>query len=203
MFTGCIEKTAHVFKVAPKGAGLTLTISSNIEVQAGDSVAIDGCCLTVTRCNADLVTFDVSAETLQKTYFDVLKNGQKLNLERPLQLGAGLHGHLVSGHSDGTGEVMERGDSGQDDASEIMTVALPITCDLLVVEGGSIALNGVSLTVCSKEMRADELLLKVCLIPETLRRTNLGQSLPRQKLNFEIDMISKYLHNMLKGRSYA
>lgn len=199
MFTGCIEKTATVSKVVRKGTGLTLTISSDIETQAGDSVAIDGCCLTVIEKDAGLVTFDVSAETRQKTHFDALKAGQQLNLERPLRLDAGLHGHLVSGHSDGVGEMVERGDSGRDDASEIMIVSLPVSSEPFIMEGGSIALNGVSLTVCGRETRTDEFLLKVCLIPETLRRTNLGKLLPHQKLNFEIDMIGKYIHHILKG----
>ena len=192
MFTGLVETTARVRSVDPDGDGARLEVETPLgaELKAGDSIAVNGVCLTAVDPRADGFRADVMAETLRRSSLGPLAEGDAVNLELPLRAGDRLGGHVVQGHVDGTGTVAELRDEG-------FARLVRIECDpaLLryVVEKGSIAVDGVSLTVAA----IDEGSFTVSLIPETLERTTLGTASPGRLVNLEVDVLAKYVEKLV------
>jgi len=195
MFTGIVETTGTVRDVVPADPGLRLWIHAPFarELAIGASVAVDGVCLTVEATDADAFRVYLSPETLQRTRFgEVALEGLVVNLERPLRLGDELGGHWVLGHVDGVGTV--RGVVDQKEG-RVLEVELPDERHrVLVIPKGSVALNGVSLTVNEIHDR----LLQIQLIPHTLERTNLSLLEPGDRVNLELDMMGKYVIRYLE-----
>jgi riboflavin synthase len=196
MFTGIVEGTGRVvtLAVAPGGAGARLEVEAPWPagaLAAGDSVAVDGCCLTVAATTPGGFAADLVAETLRRTALGRLAAGDRVNLERPLALGGRLGGHLVQGHVDGVGRVLERRPVGE---GEEVRVELPEALARYVVEKGSIAVDGVSLTVAG----VGEGWFAVALVPHTLATTTLGQRGPGDPVHLEVDVVAKYVERLVQ-----
>ena len=198
MFTGLIEKVGTVKRVS-RGRGLVLEFSFapwSEPLEPGESVAVNGVCLTVAQCDATRFTADVLRETESRTGLAELKPGDPVNLERALRAGARLGGHLVQGHVDGRGELIAKEPKGRD-------FALTFRCGRVVAAAsvlkGSIAVNGVSLTVSG--LGSDW--LRVDVIPTTLRETNLGRLALGDRVNLESDVLGKYARRALDGAAAA
>ena len=196
MFTGLIESLGHVRRIAPGKGAARFAFETGASVASwrdGESVAVDGVCLTVARRARTVFEADVVAETLRCTTLSALRPGDAVHLERSLALGDRLGGHLVQGHVDAVGRVLRVGRRGGDVR---LSVALPAGLRRLVAKKGSIALDGVSLTVAGVDARGVE----VALIPETLARTKLGGLRPGDGVNVEVDLIARYLEALMRGR---
>ena len=196
MFTGLIEGMGRVRAVAPAPGLSRLTVDTPFpagELALGESVAVDGVCLTVTACTPAGFAVDAVAETLHRTTLGGLGPDDPVNLERALRVGDRLGGHLVQGHVDGTAAVRELSRRGGDVR---LVVELPEALRPYVALKGSIALSGVSLTVASVEAET----FAVALIPETLARTTLGRAAPGVRLNVEVDLLARYLEGLLRVR---
>jgi riboflavin synthase len=196
MFTGLIESVGHVRRVVPAKGATRLTIETELPVAAmrdGESVAVDGVCLTVTRRSGRQFEAEAVPETLSRTTLGDLRTGDAVHLERSLAVGDRLGGHLVQGHVDAVAKVIALRRRGHDVRLE---VALPKGLRGLVAAKGSIALHGVSLTVSALRSRSFE----VALIPETLVRTRFGGLRPGDGLNVEADLIARYLEALMKAR---
>lgn len=196
MFTGLVEEIGDVVAVERLTDAVRLRIRGAIvtaDARPGDSIAVNGTCLTVVDVEAVEFTADVMAETLSRTSLQRAQPGRQVNLERPIRLSDRLGGHLVQGHVDGTGTVLERTRSEHWD---VLRVSLPDDLARYVVEKGSIAVDGVSLTVSALGERWFE----VSLIPTTLTATTLGAVQPGDPLNLEVDVVAKYVEKML-GRA--
>ncbi len=192
MFTGLIQEVAKVEGVDRREGILRLTLRAPLtaeKIKIGDSVAVNGCCLTAVELKAPLVSFEAVPETLQRTALGQLKVGNPINLELPLTLGEGLGGHYVQGHVDGTAEVLSLIPEGE---GKRLKVRLPNGLVKYVVEKGSIALDGISLTVAA--IRGDE--MEAALIPHTLENTNLKSIKPGDRLHVEADMLAKHLEKL-------
>lgn len=196
MFTGIVEDVGSVVSMAGAGAGAVLTVSTALPVdglRVGDSVNVSGACLSVTSRGDGRFAADVSAETLRRTTFRRLAPGSRVNLERALTLSGRLDGHLVYGHVDGIGTVSEIRREGDSRVFHIRTD--PSIMKLLVFKG-SVAVDGVSLTVSAVRPDAFE----VTLIPLTLGRTTLGTVRAGDEVNLETDIVGKYVARFLEGR---
>ena len=196
MFTGLIESLGRVRRVAPGVGSTRLTIETSRSVAAwrdGESVAVDGVCLTVARRAGRAFEADVVAETLKCTTLSGLRAGDPVHLERSLALGDRLGGHFVQGHVDAVAAVVALKRRGADVR---LSVALPPALRGLVALKGSIALHGVSLTVAAVAPRRFE----VALIPETLARTKLGDFRAGDRINVEADLIARYLEALMRGK---
>lgn len=221
MFTGIVEGSPPVLRIEPRGTGLRVWIpapDADWAVAHGESVAVSGCCLTVVGVCEPLwgpeppppgreagvelpegtpgatMIFDLSAETLARTHFGALEVGQPVNLERALRLSDRLSGHLVAGHVDGGGTLVESRDAG--DGGRVDTFEVDPGLERYLIEKGSITLDGISLTVVEpRERRFD-----VALIPVTLEATNLGRARPGQRVNVEADMVGKWIERLLPGQ---
>jgi riboflavin synthase len=194
VFTGIVETVGAVRAVAPRGAKTELVIEAAAVVpgtKVGDSIAVNGTCLTVTAIEGDALHFDAVQETLDKSTLGGLRAGSAVNLERALRADARLDGHIVQGHVDGTGRVRELRRSGAD-------VRLSVECDAafadLLVEKGSVAIDGVSLTVVGVGREGFD----VALIPHTLAVTTLGRLAPGATVNLEADVLGKYVKRYLE-----
>ncbi|HWE24287.1 MAG TPA: riboflavin synthase [Myxococcales bacterium] len=198
MFTGLIEDVGTIARIAPvQGGGARLTVRTRLpreDLQHGDSIAVDGACLTVVGWEDSAFSADVSVETLGRTTISHRKAGDAVNLERPLEVGDRLGGHMVLGHVDGVGRIKLREPTG--DAVQIV-VELPRELLPLVVEKGSIALDGISLTV-SGLLDGDAISLTI--IPETLRATTFGQKRPGDRVNVETDILAKHVARLLSAQ---
>src|SRR5690606_37259262 len=161
--------------------------------QHGDSIAVNGVCLTVVEHECDEFTADVMAETLNRSSLGALTIGSRVNLERPMAVGGRLGGHIVQGHVDGTGEILERKPS---ENWELVKISLPADLSRYVVENGSITVDGISLTVVD----AGPDYFTVSLIPTTLALTTLGVKQPGDPVNLEVDGIAKYHERMIGDR---
>jgi riboflavin synthase len=194
MFTGIIEAVGTVRSFAPRGDVYELSVKrppTFEDVKLGDSIAVDGVCLTVEAFDADLIKFALGTETIKVTQAqDRLKIGTAVNLERSLRFGDRVHGHLVSGHVDGVGRVTEQ--SGNQDFLKL-TLQFPNALAPLIWKKGSIAINGVSLTINEASLNTFE----VGLIPETLKRTNLSHLKFDDFVNLETD---QYARGFLRQR---
>ena len=195
MFTGIVDGQGVVKKIQKKGQNFRLTLQVPrvyARLKSGFSVSVDGVCLTVTdRCAAPLqLTFDVVPETLNRTHFRYLKTGDKLNLERPLKWTGRVHGHLVQGHVDGVAKVLKNG------PKRSFQLGFPKKYGRAIVEKGSVALNGVSLTV--GRVRSKN--FSVYLIPFTLTVTTFKGKRAGDWMNIETDILAKYFLGKRKGR---
>jgi riboflavin synthase len=196
MFTGIVEGTGRVvtLAVAPGGAGARLEVEAPWPagtLAAGDSVAVDGCCLTVAAATPTGFAADLVAETLRRTALGRLAAGDRVNLERPLALGGRLGGHLVQGHVDGVARVLERQAAGE---GRELRVELPEALARYVVEKGSIAVDGVSLTVAG----VGQGWFAVALVPHTLATTTLGERGPGDPVHLEVDLVAKYVERLVQ-----
>jgi riboflavin synthase len=197
MFTGIVEELGTVAGLEDQGDALRLTIAATIvleDVKHGDSIAVNGCCLTVTEVAAgssgSTWTADVMQETLDKTSLRGVAPGDAVNLERAVTPQTRLGGHIVQGHVDGVGTILSRTPS---EHWEVVEISLPEPLARYVVDKGSIAVDGVSLTVVS----AGEDRFTVSLIPETLARTTLGRKQAGDLVNLETDIIAKHVERLL------
>jgi riboflavin synthase len=195
MFTGLISDTAAVERVTPRQGGARLTLrprTLDVDTLAlGESIACSGCCLTVAERGGGLVSFDAVPETIARTTLGSWRPGTLVNLERALALGDRLGGHLVAGHVDAVGEVVARVPEGQ---GVRLTVSLPAALAPLVAEKGSVAVDGVSLTVA----RALRDRFELALIPETLTRTTLGAAAPGTRVNLEADVVARHVARLVE-----
>jgi riboflavin synthase len=197
MFTGIVEELGTVEDVVDQGDAVRLTVRATTvleDARLGDSIAVNGCCLTVAELGEGTWTADVMQETLDKTSLRGVAPGDRVNLERAATLQTRLGGHLVQGHVDGTGEVLSRTPS---EHWELVTVSLPTPLAPFLVDKGSITVDGVSLTV----VEAHDDRFTVSLIPETLARTTLGSRAPGARVNLEVDVIAKHVEKLVRAYS--
>ncbi len=195
MFTGIIEELGTLESLTPGADPATLTIRSPRVLEGialGDSIAVDGCCLTVTSHNGERWTADVIATTLAATTLGSRTAGDRVNLERCVRVDARLDGHIVQGHVDGTGEVIRREEEA---GTTLLRLRLPVGLARYVVDKGSLAVDGVSLTVAAID--GDE--VTIGLIPETLERTTLGRRAVGDRVNLEVDVLAKHLEKLAAG----
>lgn len=204
MFTGIVEELGTVAAVVDQGDAIRLSIRATTVLEdagLGDSIAVNGCCLTVAERDGDTWTADVMQETLDKTSLYGVRPGDRVNLERAVTAEKRLGGHIVQGHVDGVGTVLARTPS---EHWEVVEISLPDPdgrggLTRYLVDKGSITVDGVSLTVV--EARDDS--FTVSLIPETLARTTLGTRQPGDRVNLEVDILAKHVEKLLAHRGAA
>jgi riboflavin synthase len=196
MFTGLVEARSPVRRTLAQGTGRRLSIlrPEGFEVRAGDSVCVSGVCLTVVAEASTDLEFDLSAETLERTCLGELGTGSEVNLERAMRLSDRLDGHLVTGHVDGRGRVTAATDSG--DGGRRISIEVDPGLERYLVDKGSIAVDGVSLTVVAPRGRTFD----VAVIPVTLEKTTLGRAEPGRAVNLEADPIGKWIERLLGSR---
>ena len=203
VFTGIVEELGEVVALEELPDAARLTVRGprvTAGAAAGDSIAVNGVCLTVTGASDGTFSADVMGETLSRSGLGALGAGSAVNLERPLRLDGRLGGHIVQGHVDGTGTILERRPGEHWD---VLRIAVPPPLARYVVPKGSIAVDGVSLTVSalggpgSVSSHGGPDWIEVSLIPETLARTTLGRKQPGETVNLEVDMIAKYVERLL------
>jgi riboflavin synthase len=192
MFTGLVQDIGSVEGVEGDADGARLRIATRLgpQIGLGDSIAVNGVCLTATEADAGGFATEAMNQTLEVTVIGALEPGSRVNLELATRADERLGGHIVQGHADGSGRVLEVAEDGF-----ARRVRVEIPPDLLryVVDKGSVALNGVSLTVAT----LGDTWVEVSLIPETLERTNLGDAAPGDALNVEVDVVAKYVERLL------
>lgn len=196
MFTGLVEDLGTVVAVDRTADGAVVTVESRLaeQVGEGDSVAVNGVCLTATGISGTRLGFDVMHESLRRTSLADLDAGTRVNLELALRADARLGGHIMQGHVDGVGVVA---DVREDGFARVVTVEPAAELLRYIVEKGSIAVDGVSLTVS----RVDDTSFDVSLIPETLERTTLGAAAPGRMVNLEVDVVAKYVEKLMGTRA--
>ena len=197
MFTGIVEETGHVVAFTPHATSWRLQIAARAalrDVALGDSIAVNGCCLTVVEYDAQHLYFDVLEETRRLTNFAALAAGALVNLERSLRFDGKMGGHFVSGHIDGQGEIEVLEVRGKD---TYLRVRVPAGGGRYLIHKGSIAIDGMSLTVA--EVAGDS--FAVWLIPTTLALTNIRTRRAGERLNLEFDLLGKYVEKLLNIRS--
>ena len=197
MFTGIVEELGTVAAVEDQGDAIRLSIHATTVLEdagLGDSISVNGCCLTITSYDVGtdpgIWTADVMQETLDKTSLYGVRTGDRVNLERAVTADKRLGGHIVQGHVDGVGTVVSRTPS---EHWEVVEISLPEPLSRYLVDKGSITVDGVSLTV----VEAGDDRFTVSLIPETLARTTLGTRQPGDRVNLEVDIIAKYVERLL------
>ena len=192
MFTGLVADLGSVEGVDAGADGVRLTVRTALaaELAEGDSVAVNGVCLTATGLAGDRFSADVMQETLRRSSLGGVQAGSTVNVELPLRAQDRLGGHVVQGHVDGLGTVRETSDEG---FARVITIDAPADLLRYVVEKGSIAVDGVSLTVAA----VGDDWFSVSLIPETLERTNLGAAVPGTPVNLEVDVLAKYVEKLV------
>jgi riboflavin synthase len=197
MFSGIVEDVARIVRVAPHGDGVRIVLEAAkldlSDVGPGDSIAVAGCCLTVVAISGRTLSFDVSAETLACT--TALDRAGEVNLEKALRLSDRLGGHLVSGHVDGTGTIARIEAVGGDEGSRIIAIDAPASLARFIAAKGSIAVDGVSLTVNTVEGPR----FTANLIPHTLAVTTLGRLARGASVNLEVDVVARYLARLQEG----
>jgi len=188
MFTGLVERVAEVAEVDSTESGVRLRIATTLarELAPGDSLAVNGVCLTVTVADADAVGADVGPETLRVTTLGGLRRRSLVNLERPLRADGRFGGHFVQGHVDAVGRIQ---DLKSDAGFHRLTVQFPASLAAFIVQKGSIAVDGISLTVAA--LAADR--FDVQIVPFTMEHTNLRNAQPGDRVNLECDMVGKYV----------
>jgi riboflavin synthase len=205
MFTGIVAELGEVAATEQRGDAARLTIRGSTEgVSPGESIAVNGVCLTVTGILDRTFTTDVMGETLARSGLGSLTPGAPVNLERSVTLADRLGGHLVQGHVDATGTIISRSPA---DHWDQVRISLPAAISRYVVHKGSIAVDGISLTVSALGPPGagpdDGTWFEVCLIPETLKRTTMGTRQPGEVVNLEVDVIAKYVERLLKREGSA
>ena len=207
MFTGIVEELGRVVRLETVEDSARLTVEAPTvtqDVSLGDSVSVNGCCLTVTAVHGSTFTADLMAETLTRTTLGSQAPGDPVNLERALRATDRLGGHIVQGHVDATAEVL---DHHRGEHWDLLRIGLPQEIARYVAVKGSVALDGVSLTVVdvvdapnASPVPGAGASLSVGLIPETLRRTTLGTRRPGERVNLEVDVLAKYAERLLGAR---
>ena len=207
MFTGIVEELGRVVRLETVEDSARLTVEAPTvtqDVSLGDSVSVNGCCLTVTAVHGSTFTADLMAETLTRTTLGSQAPGDPVNLERALRASDRLGGHIVQGHVDATAEVL---DHHRGEHWDLLRISLPQEIARYVAVKGSVALDGVSLTVVdvvdapnASPVPGAGASLSVGLIPETLRRTTLGSRRPGERVNLEVDVLAKYAERLLGAR---
>ena len=195
MFTGLVESTGKITALEPQGPGIRLVVDAGAlaeDVQIGDSIANNGCCLTVIEVNGTSLAFEAGPETLAKTSLGNKRIGDFINLERSLQVGDRLGGHLVTGHVDAVGILDQRLDEQQ---WATFWFQVPEALTRQMAPKGSITVEGVSLTLVEVESRR----FSVALIPHTLDATTLGNLQPGDKVNLETDLLAKYVEQQMSA----
>ena len=208
MFTGIVEELGRVVRLETVEDSARLTVEAPTvtqDVNLGDSVSVNGCCLTVTAVHGSTFTADLMAETLTRTTLGSQAPGDPVNLERALRASDRLGGHIVQGHVDATAEVL---DHHRGEHWDLLRIGLPQEIARYVAVRGSVALDGVSLTVVdvvdapnASPAPGAGASLSVGLIPETLRRTTLGTRRPGERVNLEVDVLAKYAERLLGART--
>ncbi len=199
VFTGIVEELGEVVGLELNGGSARLRVRGpqiTADASRGDSIAINGVCLTVTQTSDGEFTADVMGETLDRSSLGALTTGATVNLERPVRPDGRLGGHIVQGHVDGTGTIVARLAA---QGWEVVRISMPPGLSRYVVHKGSVAVDGVSLTVSaiSEGGQEQEPWFEVSLIPETLERTTLGRKQPGEIVNLEVDLIAKYVERLL------
>ena len=202
MFTGLVEEKGTVTALDQLGDAVRLTIRGPLvttDAAHGDSISVNGCCLTVAALDGDAFSADVMAESLTRTSLGDLEPGSEVNLERAMAAGARMGGHIVQGHVDGTGQLIDRSPS---EHWELVRFALPADLARYLVEKGSITVDGVSLTVVEVVDAAAgaDAWFSVSLIPTTLTDTTLGSRMPGDRVNLEVDVLAKYVERLLAAQ---
>jgi riboflavin synthase len=191
VFTGLVEDRGALVSRTVCGPGARLVFRSKLDrLKLGESISIDGACLTVAAIKDDTFDVDASHETLSLTTLGELEPGSEVNLERALQVGDRLGGHIVTGHVDGVGTLRSRKSVGE---SVVMSFSLPKELSKLVAKKGSISVSGVSLTVNEIDLEGFE----VTIIPHTLKETTLGNLRARSRVNIEVDLVARYVQRLL------
>jgi riboflavin synthase len=193
LFTGLVQDLGEVTAVDASGDGLRLAIATALELAEGDSIAVNGVCLTATAVGEGHFAADVMHETLRRSSLAEVSAGARVNLELPLRAADRLGGHFVQGHVDGVGGVWDVRDDG---FARVVTIGAGPEIMRYVIEKGSIAVDGVSLTVSD----LGEDWFQVSLIPETLERTILGQATTGTPVNLEVDVLAKYIERLVPAR---
>ncbi|MBL7137449.1 MAG: riboflavin synthase [Bacteroidales bacterium] len=195
MFTGIIEEIGAVSSVRRGGKAIALEVKAQRVLEGtrvGDSIAVNGVCLTITTLHEDRFTVDVMPETMNRTTFHRLKSGSRVNLERALRLSDRLGGHLVTGHIDGTGRILAR---RKEENAEWLRIEAGTDILRYIVEKGSVAIDGISLTVVD----VNDSSLTVSIIPLTQEETTILSKLAGEEVNIECDIIGKYVEKLTKG----
>lgn len=199
MFTGIVEEVGTIGEKVPQGAAIRFGVRAPLiakGLRVGDSVACNGVCLTAETVSPEGFTATAVPETLARTTLSAARPGDRFNLEAALKAGSPMGGHIVQGHVDGQAEVVAwktlQGSDGRDAGKEL-TIRVPAAFERYCVEKGSFALHGVSLTIAAK--LGDT--LRFALVPHTLSATNLGEKVPGDRLNFEVDILGKYVESLL------
>ena len=196
MFTGLVECTGRIASMTPiaDGARYTLEIPFAAELALGDSVAVNGCCLTVDAVENDRVSFDLLTQTMRVTSLGTLHEGDIVNLERAMKNSDRLGGHFVMGHVDACGEIIAVEPVGQDHK---ITLRIPEEYTRYCIDKGSIAVDGISLTIASISGN----ILEFWITPHTFARTNLAQAHPGTVVDIEVDMLAKYMEKLFAARA--
>jgi riboflavin synthase len=195
MFTGLIAAIGEVSACEPDGLGASIAVASSLgaELSEGDSIAVNGVCLTATSVSAGGFAADAIAETLRRSSLGELQQGSRVNLELPLRVGDRLGGHIVQGHVDGLATLMQ---AKQEGSSRTLSFEADPALTRLLAPKGSIALDGVSLTL-SALSEPESGGFAVSLIPETLTRTTLGERVPGERVNVELDVLAKHVERLI------
>lgn len=197
MFTGIVEAVGTLKAISPRGEDITITVSAEnldmSDVKLGDSIATNGVCLTVVEFNENSYSADLSLETLKRTGFVDYQAGDKVNLEKAMLPTTRFGGHIVSGHVDGVGEIVERNQVGR--AVEFW-VEMPSELSKYVAQKGSITVDGISLTVNDLRKNA----FKLTIVPHTSSETTIDQFQVGRKVNLEVDVLARYMERLLQGQ---
>lgn len=196
MFTGLVEGLGTIRSIRSSGQGRRLVITADFSLEAtaaGDSVAVSGACLTAVAVSGNRFEVDVSPETLRTTTLGSAKIGERVNLERSLRLSDRIDGHLVAGHVDGTGVIKDRQATGN---ASVVIIGIPSPLSRYLIKKGSVAVDGISLTV----NECDDTGFSVTIIPWTAQETTIGFKKIGEPVNIETDMIGKYVEKFLTGR---
>ncbi|CCO45887.1 riboflavin synthase subunit alpha [Vibrio nigripulchritudo SOn1] len=199
MFTGIVEAVGTLTAITPKGEDISVTVETGkldmADVKLGDSIATNGVCLTVIEFTKNSYTADLSVETMNKTGFTQYQAGDKVNLEKAMLPTTRFGGHIVSGHVDGIGEIVERNQVGR--AVEFWVV-MPAEISKYVAEKGSITVDGISLTVNSLRKNA----FKLTIVPHTSLETTINDFQVGRKVNLEVDVLARYMERLLQGNQH-
>lgn len=203
MFTGIIEEIGEITQIAPAGDGWRLTVRAPraaTDAIHGESIAVSGVCLTVVASTADSFDADVMKQTLDVAALGDARTGTRVNIEKAMPVGARLGGHIVQGHVDGVGAVLE---VRPGDQWSVLRISLPTDLAPLVVDKGSISVDGTSLTVSAVSMPDEQnAWFEVSLIPETLAATTLGSRAPGDRVNLETDILARHVERLLAFRAH-
>ena len=197
MFTGIVEEIGKIERISPIQGGCSIKIKSNKiidDLSVNDSVCIDGVCLTVTKKDSSFFFADAVGATLEKTTFGNLKTGSFVNLERSLKLSDRLGGHLVQGHVNGIGNISEIKKLGE---NYLVKVVIPQQLEKYLIKEGSIAINGISLTIA--DLNTNE--ISISIIPHTWQNTNFNSKKVADEVNIEIDILAKYVEKLLNNEN--